>query len=68
VGFVAAFTVKFNAHAFGSFSFSRNPGSGNKRRVVTNVLKMSTRKRGPPMAFVISIERCDSLFQIVSDI
>ena len=32
-----------------------------------NVLKMSTLKRGPPMAVVIGIERYNSLFQIISE-
>ena len=32
---------------------------------MTDVLKMSTLKRSPPLAIVIFIERCDSLFQMV---
>jgi hypothetical protein len=60
--FVTAFAVEHKTYARGSTSFSQNPGPRRKRRVVPNMLKVSTVKLSAPIAVLIRLKACDLTF------
>ncbi len=64
---IAAFALEFKTDARVPTFLSQYPMPRGERRIMTNVLKMSTLERGPPMALVILFKPCDSLSQIVSE-
>lgn len=54
--FITAFAVQLKSDARGPSSLCQNPGPHSKRRVVANVLKVSTVKFNAPIAVLVRLK------------
>jgi hypothetical protein len=65
---ITTFAVEFKPDTRGAALFGHYPRSCRQWWVVTHVLRMTALEHGSPMAFIVSIKCCDSLFQnLLSD-